>query len=207
MRNRIKTMVAGSITLFMLLMPCSSVFSEEAGGGMIDLETMLSTPDGDVESLPPMPPGLSEEEKPIYEIYRRLLGRNPDGQGLKDWLEHMRQNGVESVEEAIKKSDEYQIGEMYRELLGRNPERDGVEMWLSEIKNGNHSLASVRESILNSQEYLARQSGNEDGEQTADSSQPGNDSDSQENPPVSTPEETSEEQPSEEVVEQPADTA
>ncbi|MEW6709178.1 MAG: DUF4214 domain-containing protein [Candidatus Riflebacteria bacterium] len=209
MKTGIKIIVAGSVML-MLLLPCSSVLSEEAGGGMIDLETMLSTPDGDVESLPPMPQGLAEEEKTIYEIYRRLLGRNPDGQGLKDWLEHMRQNGAESVEEAIKKSDEYQIGEMYRELLGRNPERDGVEMWLSEIKNGNHSLASVRESILNSPEYLARQSGNEDGEQTADSPQSGNDNGSQdtqqpdetpENPPVSSPEE----QPSEEVVEQPSE--
>lgn len=155
-KSRIIRLVAGSITLLMMFFPCQQAFSS-ATGVMIDLEKMLTNPDGDVTSLPPMPENLSAEEKTIYELYRKLLGRDPDGEGLETWLQHLRENGADSVRQGIEQSDEYLIGNMYRKLLGRNPDREGIEMWLEEIRKGNHTLASVQDSIMNSSEYQERQ--------------------------------------------------
>lgn len=125
-KSRIIRLVAGSITLLMMFFPCQQAFSS-ATGVMIDLEKMLTNPDGDVTSLPPMPENLSAEEKTIYELYRKLLGRDPDGEGLETWLQHLRENGADSVRQGIEQSDEYLIGNMYRKLLGRNPDREGIE--------------------------------------------------------------------------------
>ncbi|PKL41689.1 MAG: hypothetical protein CVV41_17290 [Candidatus Riflebacteria bacterium HGW-Riflebacteria-1] len=154
-KNQIIKLIACSITVFMFLVPSTTAFSESSGV-MIDLEVMMSSPDGDVEILPPLDPNMPKDERTIHNLYRKLLGRDPDPEGLTNWLIHLRKHGVASVEKAIKRSDEFAIGGMYRELLGRNPDRGGIEMWLAEIRKGNHNLDSVRESILNSREYQER---------------------------------------------------
>ncbi len=44
------------------------------------------------------------------------------------------------------------IRKYYREILGREPDGHGLETWLNGLKNGTHTLASVRQGILQSNE-------------------------------------------------------
>ena len=86
------------------------------------------------------------EEGAIQVLYRRLLGREPDPQGLRNAADLARREGVEAVARRIVRSDEYRrragadgllnddaaayqagVQALYRQVLGREPDAQGLQ--------------------------------------------------------------------------------
>lgn len=93
----------------------------------------------------------------IRDIYREVLGREPDYRGLRTWLGQRR--GGESLRDIrydIARSDEAaaRINQIYREVLGRNADRDGIRTWTNRLASG-ASIYEVRRDIENSPEARA----------------------------------------------------
>lgn len=93
----------------------------------------------------------------IRQIYREVLGREPDPRGLRTWLGGRRnreswgdiRNDIARSDEAVRK-----INQIYREVLGRNADRDGIRTWTNRLASG-ASIYEVRRDIENSPEARA----------------------------------------------------
>ncbi|MGA9380846.1 MAG: DUF4214 domain-containing protein [Phormidium sp.] len=90
----------------------------------------------------------------IRDIYREVLGREPDNRGLRTWLGERRSGeSLGEIRRDIARSDEAvtKINQIYREVLGRNVDRDGIRTWTNRLASG-ASIYEVRRDIENSPE-------------------------------------------------------
>ncbi len=99
-------------------------------------------------------------------LYRSVLGREPDAEGLRSFTEALA-SGRMSPNEIIRQffnSPEYlQRGHdeeaflttAYRAVLQRDPDPGGKSTFLARLKSGEMSREEVLAALLNSQEYLA----------------------------------------------------
>ena len=113
---------------------------------------------------------LEFQRGPLIYSYCLVLGRWPDGYGLRTWLAEMRAGlALKNVLLRLLQSDEfagrYQIAAMtnadfvtllYRLLLGRDPDAAGLESYVSKLATGALSRTQVCEDVLNSDEFHAK---------------------------------------------------
>lgn len=90
----------------------------------------------------------------INSIYREVLGRNVDPQGLRTWSRALRRNHrLRDVRRKVARSREGEtvINQIYREVLGRNVDPDGLKTYTGQLAGG-WSIHDVRRDILESDE-------------------------------------------------------
>ncbi|CAN5830162.1 hypothetical protein BH23PLA1_BH23PLA1_30550 [soil metagenome] len=116
---------------------------------------------------PPPPPELSppldnRDEAFIRALYRDVLGREADVEGLNTWIEQIESGAnrefvasgfLESVEGRTRF-----INETYAALLGRAPEPGALEFWVARMEDG-ESRDGFQVAVLGSDEYQVRQGG------------------------------------------------
>jgi hypothetical protein len=115
------------------------------------------------------PTGKSPQDKTRYG-YCLLLGRSPDGQGLRDWSAALEKGGqVDDMLLSMLQSDEFgrrfKVGEIgrddyvnlvYRLLLGREPDGQGRSDYVAALQAGRTSQLDIVRSLIRSDEFRAR---------------------------------------------------
>ncbi|MGB7272534.1 MAG: DUF4214 domain-containing protein [Geitlerinemataceae cyanobacterium] len=100
------------------------------------------------------PPQAEDYYNDIKLIYREVLGREADVDGLIHWSDILA-NGAElsQVRESIANSPEAQanIDSIYQEVLGRSVDESGLQTWTRKLSQGS-TLAEISEEIESSQE-------------------------------------------------------
>ncbi|MDY6940445.1 MAG: DUF4214 domain-containing protein [Cyanobacteriota bacterium] len=94
----------------------------------------------------------------IQRIYRDVLGREADPEGLIHWSERLADGTpVSAIRQEIANSPEAQakIDRIYQEVLGRDVDRSGLETWTSKLARGS-TLAEIRREIEASEEATSR---------------------------------------------------
>jgi hypothetical protein len=94
----------------------------------------------------------------VDRLYRDILGRAPDEEGLKTWANQLADGKpLYEVREAIARSPEAieQINQIYREVLGRDADAEGLETWMHKLERG-ATLQEVRRAIELSEEAAQR---------------------------------------------------
>jgi len=104
-----------------------------------------------------MPKVNDTRREDIAELYRSILGREPDKEGLDWWVS--TPSTLEEIKAEFLKSEEYtlkvrteQVNELYLELFGRTSDAEGLKFWV----NGPLSIDEIRLEFLKSEEYLAK---------------------------------------------------
>lgn len=98
----------------------------------------------------------------VTKLYKNILYRDPDPQGLANWVNALN-NGATGSEiargfltsaEFTNKnvSDESFVSTLYNALLDRAPDQQGYDGWVAALKNGN-SRINVLNSFMGSQEF------------------------------------------------------
>lgn len=102
-----------------------------------------------------MPKDTRRED--ITELYKTILGREPDKDGLDWWVSS--QATLDEIKSEFLKSPEYvmksrleQITKLYQEVLGRDPDADGLKFWAE----GPLAIDEIRVEFMKSDEYLAK---------------------------------------------------
>ena len=102
-----------------------------------------------------MPKDTRRED--ITELYKTILGREPDKDGLDWWVNS--QATLDEIKSEFLKSPEYvmksrleQITKLYQEVLGRDPDADGLKFWAE----GPLAIDEIRVEFMKSDEYLAK---------------------------------------------------
>ena len=97
----------------------------------------------------------------VYQLYRDLLGREGEAEGVAHWIAGMGQewNRAELVAKFVD-SPEFDmhagaVARLYHATLGRSPDYCGFNFWLGERLAG-RSLESVAQAFLNSTEFAGR---------------------------------------------------
>lgn len=94
----------------------------------------------------------------INRLYREVLGRNADNNGLRTWSRQLeRGRSIRDIRRELAYSREGvdAINDVYRQVLGRNVDRNGLRTWQKELADGK-SLREVRRSIQRSSEARDR---------------------------------------------------
>ncbi len=94
----------------------------------------------------------------INQIYREVLGREADPQGLQTWSQKLsRRNTINDIRREIAESDEAKLvlNRIYLEVLGRNVDRSGLKTYTKNLKR-NWTLSDVRRDIQRSEEAMSR---------------------------------------------------
>ncbi|MFB2837845.1 DUF4214 domain-containing protein [Floridanema evergladense] len=102
--------------------------------------------------------GRSQYYDEVNRLYRQVLGRNADREGLRTWSRELQRGRSLSYvrrELAYSQEAEAKINEIYRRVLGRNVDRNGLRTWQSELARG-RSLREVERSIERSPEARNR---------------------------------------------------
>ncbi|HIK31057.1 MAG TPA: DUF4214 domain-containing protein [Oscillatoriales cyanobacterium M59_W2019_021] len=103
------------------------------------------------EDTPPEPEDYYND---IKLIYREVLGREADVDGLIHWSDLLA-NGAElsRVRESIANSPESKenIDRIYQEVLGRSVDESGLQTWTRKLATG-ATLLEIRQEIESSQE-------------------------------------------------------
>jgi len=96
----------------------------------------------------------SSMENYLTSLYRKELGRDPDPQGLKGWLDAIASGKMtpEQVRQGILASPENQIQDLYLQYLGRAPDPVGLEGWTRALQSGQISPQELAAAIKNSPE-------------------------------------------------------
>lgn len=148
--------------------------------------TQTSTADTTIGPATPAPPGTAGigilngvpgDGSPrtfVQNLYRELLGREPDPVGDSQWIGLLEQqnnaSGRAAVIQGIMNSSEYRthlVSDLYQVFLGRAPEPAGLAFWIAKLQNpgtaGQHSGGadekSVLADILGSGEFFSRSGG------------------------------------------------
>jgi coenzyme F420-reducing hydrogenase delta subunit len=93
--------------------------------------------------------GAGSREQQIAKLYDDILGRAPDADGLRYWIQ--TGDSIEKIASDIKLSPEYRVKEItsfYDEVLGRLPDAKGLEYWVK----SSDSLEKIAEIIAASPE-------------------------------------------------------
>lgn len=85
----------------------------------------------------------------IENLYRTVLGREPDAEGLNFWVNSGQD--LDSIRNLFSQAPEAQVIRIYKEQLGRAPDADGLAFWKSALQSGT-SLADVTRGINTSLE-------------------------------------------------------
>lgn len=100
-------------------------------------------------------------ESEVQSLYIRYFGRPADYQGLDFWISSLgRGSSVANIKIAFQASPEFQslyagrsasdiVTRAYDFLFGRVPDPEGLAFWSNHLKNGNLSLNSVLDNIIN----------------------------------------------------------
>ncbi|HEY9635199.1 MAG TPA: DUF4214 domain-containing protein [Coleofasciculaceae cyanobacterium] len=94
----------------------------------------------------------------INDIYRDVLGRNADREGLRIWTRALEDGkSLSDVRREVARTSEAQnkINQLYQEVLGRDVDRSGLQTWTSALEDGK-SLNDVRRALENSEEARLR---------------------------------------------------
>jgi hypothetical protein len=94
----------------------------------------------------------------IDRIYRDVLGRRADRDGLRTYSRRLEQGwSLREVRRDLAKSRECEsaINAIYRQVLGRNADRGGIRTYVVRLSEG-WSLTEVRRDISNSREARER---------------------------------------------------
>ena len=104
----------------------------------------------------------------ITQLYRDVLGREPEEAGLKSWMSESRAAGGitreerNTLERDFMMSPEYNIKKLYREELGREPDAAGLEYWTTkDPRSTDRSISSeeyqqLQQAFRQSPEYLQK---------------------------------------------------
>ena len=113
----------------------------------------------------------------IKKIYREELGRDPDPEGMQNYVDHINSGkGLDWIRNDIKGSPEAkqlrgetqpdadqaqldEIRKIYNEELGREPDPEGQQNYLAQLGDG-RSLKEIRDEIADSPEAKERGVGN-----------------------------------------------
>lgn len=99
-------------------------------------------------------------------LYRELLGREPDAGGYSFWVNYTSTNGDRAaVARAFLSSPEYQthfITTLYANLLNRLPDESGMAFFTS-VLTANRDELQIVSAIAGSQEYFDRNGGSSTG--------------------------------------------
>lgn len=91
----------------------------------------------------------SDSYNEINDIYREVLGRNPNSENLDYWSNQLnRGTTVREIRRDIAQSREAEqrINQIYRQEVGRNIDRNSLETYTNQLANG-WSLSEVRRDI------------------------------------------------------------
>lgn len=153
------------------------VFRVEAKRGRGSCELLLWVPGNlnlewsiPVELRPLGSGGFSRAQAEIVaaSLYRAILGREGDPQGLAGAVAEIQRGRLSTQVEGMARSDEFRreraglpaarlLEDLYQGLLGRAPDRDGERRYLREVERG--GVASVALDILRSEEFERRLTG------------------------------------------------
>jgi len=95
----------------------------------------------------------SDRQEQISELYRTLLGREPDVDGLAWWvstptpIDEIRKEFAKSHEALVVRA--FHVSNMFKELLGRDPDIEGYKYWVLSVA----SLDDMRKEFMKSEEY------------------------------------------------------
>ncbi|MCI0756569.1 DUF4214 domain-containing protein [Teichococcus vastitatis] len=126
--------------------------------------------------------GPLSDEAFVTQLYRNVLGRDPDSPGLQSWLAILPQIGrggtllgfsesAENVEQSRPTFDAglwvndwkaSQVMRMYDTVFGRLPDADGLVFWDSALEAGTLDLRGIAEGFINSAEFQGRYGGLDD---------------------------------------------
>jgi hypothetical protein len=105
---------------------------------------------------PPVPP-VPPEQAFVQELYRQLLGREAEPQGLKDWTAILQAGGTRlRVVQGVWTSAEHrgrQVDQFYAAYLHRKADPAGRAFWVNALQGG-RSETDVADAFLTSDEYL-----------------------------------------------------
>jgi len=118
----------------------------------------------EVEPPPPtaLPAQMTQEQSEYVaeRLYRAVLGREPDPQGLSNAASEIRFGNLEkftnslvfsSESRALRLSTEERLEQIYQGLLGRSP-REGAQSHIPQLQQGRTDYVVL--TILNSEEFL-----------------------------------------------------
>ena len=90
----------------------------------------------------------------VSQLYRDILGRNPDPSGLSLHVKLIEQNGYESVRAGIASGQESRsnINNLYKRYLCRNADPDGMDHHIKLLVSGQMNLAQIHRGIATSAE-------------------------------------------------------
>lgn len=93
----------------------------------------------------------------VTELYRRLLGREPEAAGLAYWVDLLdrRVASREQVVVGFVQSDENYhnlVTGWYRQYLQRDPDRDGLAWWVAQLRAG-ATQRQIQMALIESAEY------------------------------------------------------
>lgn len=102
----------------------------------------------------------------ITNLYRELLGRNPDAGGFAYWANAVSSDTSRAtVVRAFLDSQEYRghfVTTLYVEFLNRAPDAGGLQ-YFTDLLAANRSEVQILSAIMGSQEYYLRAGGTSDG--------------------------------------------
>jgi lipopolysaccharide export LptBFGC system permease protein LptF len=100
-----------------------------------------------------------EIEQRVSQIYRDVLGRNPDSNGLRTYTRSIQSQNwsYEQVRNDLAYSSEASnaINNIYRQVLGRDADAGGMETYKKYLADGN-SLNDIRRELASSPEAASR---------------------------------------------------
>lgn len=94
----------------------------------------------------------------ITELYRQILGRNPDSAGMQHWKDKA-DRGVSRLEIAMTfyqsvESRQTRVTDLYQSLLKRNPDGQGLRTWTDTLANGRD--VHLAATLARSSEYMQK---------------------------------------------------
>ena len=95
------------------------------------------------------------------QLYRQILGREPDPSGFSDNVNAMRQNGFEWVRAGMSGSQESRnnINNLYRQYLCRDADPGGMDFHINLLASGQMALDQIRNGIANGAEAQQHKNG------------------------------------------------
>jgi hypothetical protein len=103
-------------------------------------------------------PSLSADAAWVTALYRNILGRDVDQQGLSYWVDYIQSHSKQSVVLGFVTSDEYRlqlIDGWFETYLGRALDASGAAYWLHQMQQG-LGQDQIVIGILSSDEYRNR---------------------------------------------------
>ena len=100
----------------------------------------------------------------VTRLYKICLSRDPDADGLKNWVSNLQSQAITGAQAAAgffsstellnkKLSNEDYVKLLYTVLLNRQPGADEVKGWVSDITSGTSTRATVFDGFCGSQEF------------------------------------------------------